>query len=193
MILPGEAGPSDVLGLWQPLSAESFTIDDPSSQDITVWRVDLPGNRYQALDALDRQQTNLKLVEHDIPKAARQIDNFIHLGSQGGRGESFSFALYEGPANEADRQLARWLDTLSGAESFALESIWAPEWEETSRKANEFFEQVKRSLTHYAWIESTIGGEPFGRTSVSWRGDFETLCGVDQRENKPSTTNVACQ
>lgn len=175
MILPGETGPTDVLGLWQPLSAESFAIDDPSSPDITVWRVDLPGNRDQALDALDRQQTNLKLVESDIPKAAQQIDNFIQLGSQGGQGESFSFALYEGPVNEPDRQLAHWLDTLSGAESFALGSSWFPEWEETSRKANEFFEQVKRSLTHFAWIESTIGGEPFGRTTVSWRGDFETL------------------
>jgi len=62
MIFPGEAGPTDILGLWQPLSAESFAIEDPSSQTVTVWRVDLPGDRDQALYALDRQQTNLKLV-----------------------------------------------------------------------------------------------------------------------------------
>jgi len=175
MIFPGEAGPTDILGLWQPLSAESFAIEDPSSQTVTVWRVDLPGDRDQALYALDRQQTNLKLVEQDLPHAAQKIDNFIQMSSQAGQVDSFSFALTEGPANEPDRQLAHWLETISGAESFALRSGWFPEWEETSRKANAFFEQVKRSLAHYAWIESTVGGELLGRTSVSWRGDFETL------------------
>ena len=175
LILPGTTETSDILGLWRPLSAESFTMKDPSSLPTTVWRVDLPGDRDQADYALDRQQIHLNRVEQDLPRAAQKIDRFIQLGSQGTQDDTLSFALPEGPGNEPDRQLARWMSTLSGAESFALGSEWFPEWEETSRKANAFFEQVKRSLTHYAWIESTVGGELLGRTSVSWGGNFETL------------------
>jgi hypothetical protein len=40
-------------------------------------------------------------------------------------------------------------------------------------------EQMRRMVSHYAWIETEMGGALIGHTAVRWTGDFDTVWEAD--------------
>lgn len=46
--------------------------------------------------------------------------------------------------------------------------------EAVNRQFSEFIENVRRVITHYAFVETSVGGELLSRTIVSWAGDSAT-------------------
>jgi hypothetical protein len=192
-LLGGSAG-ADVFGIWQPAlhpvetelafampemmgsgsQIPSQTIAIPSDE-IVVWRVELPGDSRQAAEALRLQLEELRLADRDLNGAQARLQAFAATTQPGMIQPVQSFTLGEDAVLSPEFELAGWLAPSQGVMDFALGISLPAGWQDTAREAMDFFEKVRKMLAYYANIESSSGGAAIGRTTVSWMGDFETL------------------
>lgn len=159
--LPG----GDPLGVWAAPAerAVSFGLEDRAPGDqAPTWRVQLPAEpeAAQALLAGYRQEQEQGL--QDLARVQREM---AQVG-----GVSFGAPDDELLAQKSALQSA--LDELGAPVSYGLGL--PRDTEEISRQWNDFVQQVRQLVTHYARVETQLADLLVGRTSVSWKGDFET-------------------
>ncbi len=181
-IIPG------ALDLWQaePLEGVLSDRDEPT----TVWRVDLPSALNQTSTVLSQPARTLRLAEAALPLAEDRLERFTSQRTQG-------VELFDGQAlspqadlsASAERQLdARlgWLDMeASEARSFGASEQYA-ELKLLAESAQGFLEGLRRSLTNFAWVETTVEGRVIARSQVAWQGDFKSgwVSGVNPRKRQ---------
>ncbi len=167
-------GAEDLFGIWTaPTPAEiSFDIRAAEARDGPAWRVQLPAALADAQAILDAQNQTLQRSESDLFSAERRL---AQVGLYGAEEAGVAFAAL--PAPEAEL-----LATLSDIESPISFEAPGPEErarQETSSQWRVFVEQVRRMVSHYARIETEMGGALIGQTAVGWTGDFDTVWGGD--------------
>jgi hypothetical protein len=167
-------GTEDLFGIWTvPTPAElSFEVQAAKAPAEPAWRVKLSEAMSDARAILDAQNQTLQRSESDLFSAERRL---AQLGLYGAEEAGVAFAAL--PAPEAEL-----LATLSSIESPISFEAPGPEEKarrETSSQWRVFVEQVRRMISHYARIETEMGGTFIGSTAVGWTGDFDTVWGVD--------------
>jgi len=126
-----------------------------------VWRVRLPAPSDAARALLEAQSVALRRSAADLAQAERRLAQI---------GEGVSFAATAGP----EAELLATLRALETPVPFGLGREEA-ERRRIGRQWQEFLEQVRRLVSHYARIETEIAGALVGHTAVGWTGDFDTL------------------
>jgi hypothetical protein len=64
-------------------------------------------------------------------------------------------------------------------EEVEVEAALAPEDRETMAQWRAFVDQVRRTVGHYAHVETEMGAVMIGSTAVGWTGDFTTTWAAD--------------
>ena len=167
-------GVEDLFGIWTvPTPAEvSFDMQTAEVPDEPAWRVQLPAALPDAQAILDAQNQTLRQSESDLFSAERRL---AQLSLYGAEEAGVAFAAL--PAPEAEL-----LATLSDIESpISFESPGSEERarQETSSQWRVFVGQVRRMVSHYARVETEMGGTLIGHTTVGWTGDFDTTWRAD--------------
>lgn len=203
--IPGVERSTDELGVWQAgpalpdaavLDPKSGNADAPAGLEelafftsaaegkpehtlASIWRVELSDDPEEARLAFAAQATRLERSELALPDAARRMKAFVQQslaeGSESFSGGTAGSALRATPA---EQELAGWVSSVGLEASFGLFDNFPKDWKEVSRGAADFFERVRRSVLHFAWVESSSAGRRLGLTTVSWTGHIQTAWGA---------------
>jgi hypothetical protein len=164
-------GAKDLFGIWTvPAPAEvSFDIEAVEVRDEPAWRIQLPAALADAQAILDAQSQTLQRSESDLFSAERRL---AQLGlSYEAEDAGVAFAAL--PAPEAE--LLATLSSIEAPISFEAPGPEEKARQETSSQWRVFVEQVRRMVSHYARVETEVGGTFVGHTAVGWTGDFDTV------------------
>jgi hypothetical protein len=177
MTLPGETGPAaDLLGVWRSPPAGG---DGPSGQELAVvWRAEFPAKARRRRAALASNAYLLRRAGEALPFA----ESYLAYAGQAAPGAARPYSLAAPDLDEVERQLehslgqARQIERLAqtpGAAYATPGEIYA-EIKQAVQDTLQFYENLRRAVAHMAWVETVIGGQMVGRTSVGWLGDFHT-------------------
>jgi hypothetical protein len=168
-------GTEDLFGIWTvPTPAEvSFDMQAAEAPDEPTWRIQLPAPLADAQAILNAQSQTLQRSESDLFSAERRL---AQLGLSYEAGEAgVAFAAL--PAPEAD--LLATLSRIESPISFEVSGAKERAQQETSSQWRVFVEQVRHMVSHYARVETEVGGTLVGYTAVGWTGDFDTVWEAD--------------
>jgi hypothetical protein len=172
--LPSAVVVPDVLGIWQvTASAGAFGARALGAEAGLHWQVGLPDNLRAASAILAQQEALLRLDQTAAVEAEARLAAFV--AGLPPPGAPVSFDLSQQPWPEAERELAVWVQAVRGPESFWPGQAWLAGWQEIEQQAKDFLEQVRLAIRYYAWVESSLGVERLGRTTVGWLGSVETV------------------
>ena len=152
-------GAGDLFGVWEmpAVTGVSFDVDAAAAPAEPTWRVQLPASPDDAQAVLDIQTRALQHSTLDLVQAEQRL-------AQVGAGVSFDVTA----APEAELWAA--LNAIESPVSFGLGRR-----KETGDQWRAFLEQIRHVVSHYARIETEVGGTLVGHTAVGWTGDFDTL------------------
>jgi hypothetical protein len=161
-------GGGDPMGLWevQLAPALSFAATAETAAPPT-WRVQLPASPLEAAALLQAQAQAHALAWQDLARVESEL-------AQLARPESISFSVADPLAVEKSVLLAAVDRLPASTVSYAILRGADPEEQETVRQWDAFVAEMRRIVTHYAHIHTTIAGSDVGLTNVSWAGDFAT-------------------
>jgi hypothetical protein len=165
----------DLFGIWTvPTPAEvSYDLEAAEAPEEPTWRIQLPTDLADAQAILDAQSQTLRRSDSDLFSAERRL---AQLGLSYEAGEA-AIAFAALPAPEAEL-----LATLSSIEAPISYEAARPEEkarQETRNQWRLFVEQVRRMVSHYAQVETEVGGTLVAHTAVGWTGDFDTVWEAD--------------
>lgn len=177
LIVPDDALAPDLLGLWQPEPAPVSFAPGAEPPAALQWQVDVPADPRAATAAVESQAALLRRERQTL--AQETMRRFGAVVAGGSAAASFDLGL-----PQPERELAIWLQTVGGGQSFFPGEAWLKDWQETARQAQAFVRQVQRSLLSYAWVESSVEGRRIARTAVQWLGDVATewQAGLDRQQ-----------
>ena len=157
----------DLLGAWEVPSPYSVSFEAGAEQpQLAVWPMQLPASPEAAQAILDEKRAALRRSEAHLAEAQRRLDQFDR---------GVSFAVPAGP----EAELREWLNAIESLESLVSFGPLGSrrkeaEKRETHRQWQGFLGRVREILSHYALVETEMGGTLVGRTAVGWSGDFDT-------------------
>jgi hypothetical protein len=183
---------SGFLGLWSmapepQLSRISFS--SPGETPPVIWRCDLPGDLEKAGAIIYRAEAGLQANQAALEEGEQRLNALTRTKTGG---FSFSLEAFDQELPEPERETLALL-SLSQADrigvSFDIGEQWdsvsfgpvqetSGKWNQATQKLGAFFEQLKRVVGHYAWVETRVQGQLLARSTVNWIGDLETACSV---------------
>ena len=154
----------------------SFDASDQAEAQIIYWRMDLPADAQLAAEHIAMAEKQAMAVQGKLAEIPSRIDSMLHAEVRSDQ-QLLEFSAPpesqpELPSAESD--LLRWLENLEPG-SVSFEAAAAPV--EIESKTGEFrqqLEQMTRSLSNLAWIETQQSGRILARTAVDWTGDQHT-------------------
>lgn len=157
-------------------SEQDLSFDSPSLADTSqlVWKLDLPESSPAAereLESLEGEIQSANKVLEEIPHVIERIG---HQRSKSRSGD-LSFQLEQLPAHEAE--LFDLLNELSPSDvglSFGFPGKSKLDLQKAAQEFENFLDRVKKMLTHFALVETSVQGKVIGRTLVSWSGKTES-------------------
>jgi hypothetical protein len=183
----GGAVQADPFGLWNFISAPraadvSFALPGgdafaPNEADTSLWKIELPTDYGLALTHLRSGEERLLASQRALTVAAQRLGSSPVSTSEAFAGEAAMAEL---------KPLFGLLRGESRGVAFAPPAGLAGHWQEINRQFVAFVERVRQTLTHYAWVETSVGGNLLSRTVVSWAGDMKTVWRAT-----PTTTQMA--
>jgi hypothetical protein len=172
----GGAEQTDPFGLWDfipaPRAADiSFALRGdgaaaPAEADTSIWKVELPADYGLAVSQLRSGEERLLDSQRALTVAAQRLGNSSVSTAEAIAGEALTVHL---------KSLFGLLSDESRGVAFAPQAGLPEDWEEFNRQFIAFIERVRQTLTHYAWVETNVGGNLLSRTVVSWAGDMTTI------------------
>jgi hypothetical protein len=181
----GPGAPSaafEVLGVWTAVPSPAPVAvafgGNPAVAAPPIWRTSFPAGPAAALALVGAGEARVETLERAIPAALDRL---------GGDLEAWIEAMPPGLADRAPEQrLAALLAAArdpsdvpafgpGGSASFGvLDSL--------TRPLQDALDWVRRTLLHYAWVETLIDGRNVARSVVGWSGDFSTCwrAGLDE-------------
>lgn len=161
----------DPLGVW---SVEPETVSfgaGEAAPNAPTWRVELPAAPEAAQAQLTARAKALELSQRDLVRAEREMAQFDPS-------ESVTFGAGD-QLTDPRQALRQSVATLQEPVAFGPGESERVMDSEAYRQWNAFVERVRQMVSHYARIETTIGGQFIGRTEVGWTGDFGTTWADD--------------
>ena len=176
---------SDPMLLWDsapllaPEVAASFDMETAgATEEPLVWTLDVPADPATARAELARMEITLMSYDVALAAASQRLDMLAASGYHDGI-DSFSAseAAVELPMPESN--LLDLLAQVDGqhvvaAVDFAGEGRL--QWDEVAEAFEQFFERIRRFVSHFALIETKVDGQLMTRTAVNWLGNFQTTC-----------------
>ncbi|MGW8251574.1 MAG: hypothetical protein ACWGO1_13090 [Anaerolineales bacterium] len=175
--------------LWEmaPASEEqslSFGLQGDDSEQVALWEIDLPPDSEAAGVVLQRRAEFIQSSLAALEDAPDEIGRFVQKVGGVPLSEVSYGALPEQPLSEAEQDALRMLTYLEvGPQevSFTTAEQSREDLEQASQQFQSAFERMLRLVSHFAWVETRIGGSLSGRTIVGWSGDMDNLW-ADQLE-----------
>jgi hypothetical protein len=184
-----------VLGVWevtpmpQPSASHSFAHNDAGLSDLNeaqIWRISLPPDMKQAHAYLDAGASRLELAEQALAQVPERVSG---LAAAWHTGQSFDLSTLTAMPQPEAGLLASLGEMESGAQLLSFDA-GVPEgvgkWRQTLQQFLDFVEQLRKSFTRYAWVETRLSVRLVARTSVGWAGDVDTVWAA-----KPSAAEAA--
>jgi len=166
----------DVIGLWEtkvpsPEERVSFDMNSVTMPDAPVWRTNFPANLHLAETHLARGEARLRVSERALNSAADRMDAFVRaqIGNQ-----SFTAPFGEGRVAQPETELLVLLNEIREgnlAVSYELAETLSERWDKAAQKFESVLERLRKFVAYYAWVETHVGGQLLGLTTVSWTGD----------------------
>lgn len=161
----------------------------PAGTETSLWRIELPADHALAASHLRAGEERLLASQRAMSVAARRLGNSraataeAVAGNDAGTVAGNAAGAVAGNAVEepATADLEFLFGLLKGEAqevAFGLPVGLTGRWEEINRQFMAFVERVRQTLTHYAWVETRVGGSLLSRTVVSWTGDTTTAFGA---------------
>jgi hypothetical protein len=169
---PGaDPGAADVLPVWT-MVAPALTFAAPAADvgGAPRWRVNLPAAPGPAAEVLAEGTSRLEAWQEALPAAAERLETFAAAYTAGP-------AFAPVPAAAPEAELALLLAEVREATappSFGPRRWLLRRWQEVAARFHAFLQPLLRTLTHYAWVETTVEGRRLALTSVTWKGSFLT-------------------
>ncbi len=170
---------SDMFGLWATTTETgpeglAFASPGETSPDMPVWRADLPSDPAAAAVRIESVRKSLDQTQAALNAAEPRVEALVQ---QQKSPVSFSTTSVDtGLALPEQEVLGLLQEAQFGSRpiSFSAEGEPLDRWENTVDQFQKFTAQVQKTLTHYAWVETSVEGRLVARTSVNWLGDLET-------------------
>ncbi|HSH02512.1 MAG TPA: hypothetical protein VLL52_08340, partial [Anaerolineae bacterium] len=146
------------------VGASVETVSEP------VWRASLPAGEGEAARLLEDLEAKLAATQAALPAAEGGIDEVVHQKRMVAEGVSFAVPTLT-PAEQTLWQLMRELEGEDEVVHYGMvEDGLAAAQQQWSAMAN----WLEQTLGHYTYVETEVGGQWIGRTTVAWQGDFQT-------------------
>jgi hypothetical protein len=147
------------------------------SEDIPVWRTELPADLDQASQQLNSDQAQIADTLAALNTTPDRIDGLVRQAQVAGTaGVSFDTsgidALSEPEADLLD--MVQTINSPSIGVSFAVGDEKTSKIESAFSHFNDDMTRLLRLVANFAWVETEIGGELLARSVVSWTGDMDT-------------------
>jgi hypothetical protein len=180
---PG-AGPgaADVLPVWTVVTPPVAFVAPAAAGaagGAPRWLADLPAAPGPAAEVLAQGASRLEAWQEALPAAAERLGAFTTAYAAGA---AFAPAPALAPAAEPEAELALLLAEVreaAGPPSFGPRQWLLRRWQAVTDRFQAFLRPVLRSLTHFAWVETVVGGRELARTAVTWKGSFLTAWRAD--------------
>ncbi len=143
-----------------------------------TWHLDLPSDPQAATQLLEeysfQAQASMQVIE-DLPERVENLVAQVQVAEAAG--VSFSTSDQSDlPVEEAGLLDALYeIDRIDAQVSFGLEEKLPKDWQDSFHQFQTAASRLLRSISHFAWVETSQAGHLIGRTSVGWAGDMETL------------------
>lgn len=163
-------GGMDPMGLWEVRDAPPVSYAAPAAVTLPqepTWRAQLPASLDEAAALLQAQAHIQALAGQDLARIALELERLTQPALA-------SFSSADPLAVEKSALLAAVDRLQTSAVSYSISQRVDPEEQETVRQWDTFVAEIRRMVTHYAHIHTTIAGTDVGLTTVSWTGDFAT-------------------
>jgi hypothetical protein len=179
VLVPDLASAPDVLGIWSSVPDVAGRPEGDLDEEVSLWQATLPEDRLAASAALAERTGSLLSAQQAVPWAASRLEAYTQRAQAASRPGTASYAPAQVRMARPEQELDAWLLAEQGvAEYGRLDDVRAG-IERAVRELSVFGQQLRRTLTRFAYVETTSGGRTLGRTSVEWLGDVDTLWGVD--------------
>lgn len=166
----------DVLGIWTVLSStatteRAFDTTASANEAVPCWRANFPADLHVANRCLCAGETRLLCFQQALLKVADRLTS-IEQGK-------FSNQAFSASAEEnllqPEAELFRLLHILQGPlPSFGIGECVSDAWNKITEQFQAWTGSLLQAVAHYAWVETYVGEQLIGRTSVSWTGDMQT-------------------
>jgi hypothetical protein len=178
VLVPDLTSAPDVLGVWLSVPNVASQAKCDLDEEVSLWQATLPEDRLAASAALAERTGSLVSAQQAVPWAASRLEVYAQRVLAAGPPGTASYAPARVGIARPEQELDAWLLAEQGvAEYGRLDDVRAG-IEQAVRELSVFGQQLRRTLTRFAWVETMAGGRTLGRTSVQWLGDVHTLCGA---------------
>jgi hypothetical protein len=169
-----------VFDLWeiaQPTADGDISFGIPGSYqaEVALWELDLPADPESAASELQRRGEFIKASFDALNDAPGEIEGFVKKAG-GGPLSDVSFDVSPAqPFSDAEQDALRlltYLDVGPDEVSFAVAEQSKSELEQASQQFQTAFDRMLRLASHFAWVETWVGGSLSGRTVVGWSGNM---------------------
>lgn len=177
--------PGEMFGLWNPLPVvvqpASFSVPvtavTPEAEAV-LWRVNVPADFGLAAAQLARQTTWLDASSQAIEGTVQRLQVLADSSAASSSGlHSFAAVSSSIILPLPERELLATLETLRQPSlSFGVGETLARGWEEAVAQFERFMAWVRRVISHFAHIDTQMGGHRLALTTVDWTGDVATIC-----------------
>jgi hypothetical protein len=157
----------DPLGVWDVAEpAVSFAVSAAAPEPPT-WRVALPDDPEAGEVLLARREQRLTWSRRDLARAAQEVTALRQEGA-------VAFAAPDDPLQAEKAALWETVAALQQPVSFDAQLRTDAEQRALTEQWERFVARIRDLVSHYARIQTTVGGVDVGLTRVGWTGDFET-------------------
>ncbi len=161
----------DPLGLWDVAAAEAVSFGDTSgAPQEPTWRIQLPESPAEAQRILRGKTRALELAQPDLAQAQRELERVDPATSV----PSFSISDELFAPKSA---LRASVNQFRAAEVVSFGGLRLPaqiEDRDVYQQWVAFVERVRQMIAHYARVETVLGEQDVGLTTVGWTGNFAT-------------------
>lgn len=164
---------SDVLGIWVPQSIEgAFAAGTGTGDDVTYWRGHLPTDLRLAVSSLYQNETRLQQAQQALPKASSRLTAVLQQEQSGHVFDSTAAST----TPMAEAELLQQLQMLEQpSASFGIGEHISSEVHKVTEQFQSFLERILKVITQLAWVETYMGEQLLGKTTLSWTGDISTV------------------
>lgn len=169
-----------VFDLWEiaepPVEGDvSFGLNGGDQPEVALWEVDLPADSESAAGELQRREEFIRASIDALDEAPAEIEDFVIKAGGGPLGDVAFSVGPEQPLSHAEQDALRLLTYLEvGPQevSFTAAEQSQTELDHASQQFQAAFERMLRLVSHFAWVDTRVGGSLAGRTVVSWSGNM---------------------
>ena len=188
---PGETGKGDspparsmpdMLGLWTtvpllPAEGIAFGTAAAGTAEAPVWRANLSPDPDLAAAQIASAEASLDASQAALTTATDRINALVEEQKEQPAGLAFAVSAVGPALAQPERELLALLEEAEKGRppvSFGAAEVISGGWAQATQQFQGFVDQLRRIVSHYAWVETRVQGKLLSQTTVGWTGDMDT-------------------